>query len=137
MMIHAAINVLLLSVLLLAVGLWRPKYILFWMDEPSRFAIIMIFSVMLISGFTLFGEGSRQKQLEDELVAQQAKKTESDNAVPKINDLPAVDKTAVTEKINTPEPAAIPPVEAVKTAPKTIISEEAVVSEKTAAAVTE
>jgi hypothetical protein len=66
MMIHAAINILLLSVLLLIVGLWRPKILLFWLDEPNRFAIVMMFLVLVIIGVTLFGEGSRQKQLKQE-----------------------------------------------------------------------
>ena len=64
-MIHGALNILILPVLLFIVGLWKPKWILFWMDKPTRFAIIMIFSVMVMIGATLFGEGSRQKQIEE------------------------------------------------------------------------
>ena len=78
MMIHAAINILILSVLLLIVGLWRPKILLFWMDEPKRFSIIVIFFLLLMIGATLFGEGSRLKQLE--LERRQAKQ----NTVEKI-----------------------------------------------------
>lgn len=63
-MIHAAINILLLSVVVLIFGLWRPKIFLFWLDEPSRFAIVMMFLGLMIIGITLFGEGSRQKQLQ-------------------------------------------------------------------------
>ncbi len=73
MMIHAAINILILSALLLIVGLWKPKLLLFWMDEPKRFPIIVMFLLLVMVGMTLFGEGSRQKQLEQETL--QAKET--------------------------------------------------------------
>jgi hypothetical protein len=72
MMIHAAINILILSVLLLIVGLWKPKILLFWLDEPKRFPIIVMFLLLVMVGVTLFGEGTRQKQLEEESL--QAKK---------------------------------------------------------------
>ncbi len=83
MMIHAAINILILSVLLLIVGLWRPKFLLFWLDEPSRFAIIMIFLILVMVGMTLFGEGSRQKNLES-VILQTEKSVTGSKVLPEI-----------------------------------------------------
>jgi hypothetical protein len=77
LMIIAAINILILSVLLLIVGLIKPKWLLFWIDNPGRMPIIMLASVLFMIAVTLFGEGNRQKQeamaaKENQEVAQQA-----------------------------------------------------------------
>ncbi|MCK5871827.1 MAG: hypothetical protein KAG26_03290 [Methylococcales bacterium] len=63
MMTYAAINILILSALLLIVGLYKPKFLLFWQDTPKRLTIIIICSILLMIGGTLFGEGTRQKQI--------------------------------------------------------------------------
>ena len=76
-MIFAGINILLLSAFLLIVGLCKPKWILFWMDKPSRYAIVMMVSVLVIISITLFGEGTRQKQIELEKEKKQLKNNES------------------------------------------------------------
>ncbi len=62
-MIFAGINILLLSAFLLVIGLWKPKWILFWIDKPTRYAIVMMVSVLVMISITLFGEGSRQKKV--------------------------------------------------------------------------
>ena len=117
-MIHGALNILILSVLLLVVGLWKPKWILFWMDKPSRFAIIMIFSVMIMIGGTMFGEGSRQKQLEDDKISAQKLKSEQ-SALPKTNQ-PPVDLPKITDltkpKISTADKKSSQPNDAAKPA---------------------
>lgn len=64
MLIIAGINVLILSGLFLIVGMIKPGWLLFWMDKPSRLAIILLVSLLVMVGITLFGEGNRQKQLE-------------------------------------------------------------------------
>ncbi|MCK4493402.1 MAG: hypothetical protein KAU26_05070 [Methylococcales bacterium] len=66
MMTYAAINILILSVFLLVLGLWKPKVLLFWQDQPKRLTIIIICTVLLMVGGTLFGEGTRQKQIAKE-----------------------------------------------------------------------
>lgn len=102
MMIHAAINILILSGLLLLVGLWRPKIPLFWLDNPGRFPIIIIFIMLLMVGVTLFGEGTRQKQLE--LEEQQSQKFLSDKIPSKASaDIPNVTETTPPKQTTDPK----------------------------------
>ena len=90
MMIHAAINILILSALLLIVGLWKPKILLFWMDEPKRLPIIVLFFLLLMVGATLFGEGSRQKQLEQDALQAKKNTTEKIATSETQEDIPSV-----------------------------------------------
>ncbi|MDQ7090881.1 MAG: hypothetical protein Q9M50_09570 [Methylococcales bacterium] len=97
MMIHAAINILLLGILLLLVGLWRPKIILFWLDSPGRWPIIIVFIIFAMVGATLFGEGTRQKQLE--LEALQSKKISPDKIpLDASADIPSVMETTASKQ---------------------------------------
>jgi len=99
MMIHAAINILILSALLLIVGLWKPKILLFWMDEPKRFPIIVIFLLLVMVGATLFGEGSRQKQLEQDALQAKKNTVEKITTTETLEDIPnAIENKLVTEK---------------------------------------
>ena len=61
-MITAAINVLIYSILMLLIGLYRPKWALFWMKEPTRIMVIVFAVVLFMIAATLFGEGNRDKQ---------------------------------------------------------------------------
>ena len=61
-MITAGINLLIISVLVLIVGLIKPKWLLFWVDKPGRMPIIMIASVLFMIAMTLFGEGTKRKK---------------------------------------------------------------------------
>lgn len=64
MTIYHGISLILLSVLLLIVGLIKPKWILFWMEQPTRLMITGICMIIFMVGTVLFGEGNKQKQLE-------------------------------------------------------------------------
>ncbi len=64
MIINHGIHLIILSVLLLIVGLIKPKWILFFLDEPSRMAIVMLSTVLFMGGVTLFSEGKRLEQQE-------------------------------------------------------------------------
>lgn len=102
MMIHAAINILILSGLLLIVGLWKPKILLFWMDEPKRLPIIVMFFLLLMVGATLFGEATRQKQLEQaalqtkKIVIDKATTTETSEDIPRIIEKKSSPTTEIT-----------------------------------------
>ncbi len=61
-MILASINILILSLLVLIVGLIKPKWLLFWMDNPGRMPIIWIASILFMTAVVLFGEGHRQNE---------------------------------------------------------------------------
>lgn len=64
MTIYHGISLILLSILLLIVGLIKPKWILFWMEAPTRLIIAGISMVMFMVGAVMYGEGNKQKQLE-------------------------------------------------------------------------
>jgi len=80
MLIIAGINVLILSGLFLIVGMIKPGWLLFWMDKPSRLAIVLLVSLLAMVGVTLFGEGGRQKQLE--IATSVPKSTDSAPVIP-------------------------------------------------------
>lgn len=61
-MITAAINIFIYSLLTLIIGLYKPKWALFWMKKPDRFMVIIISSVLFMTAATLFGEGNRTRQ---------------------------------------------------------------------------
>ncbi len=81
-MITLGINLLIVSVLLLIVGLIKPKWILFYMDKPSRLGILMLSSVVFMGGAICFGEGTRQKKEALANQQQKDKKTHSGNQSP-------------------------------------------------------
>ena len=59
-MIVWAFNLLILAVGILIVGLIKPKWLLFWMDNPNRYIIVGISTILLMAGAIMFGEGNRQ-----------------------------------------------------------------------------
>ena len=63
-LIYYAFNILILSVVLLLVGLFKPKWVLFWVDKPTRLPIIMLSSVLFMAGSVMFGEGNKQLKQE-------------------------------------------------------------------------
>jgi hypothetical protein len=65
-----AINLFILCVLVLIAGLIKPKWILFWMDNPSRLMIQAIGAVLFMGAAILFGEGVEEKKAA-ELAVQQ------------------------------------------------------------------
>ncbi len=63
-MIIAAINLLILSVLIFIIGMIKPGWLLFWMDKPGRMPILWIVVFLFMVAAVLFGEGERRKKLE-------------------------------------------------------------------------
>ncbi len=90
-LIYYSFNVLAFSGIVLIVGMIKPKWILLWMDKPSRFAIAFIAAVIFMIGAVMFGEGNKQLKLEK---AQQSKQQngQSQDAVP----VPATPATPAT-----------------------------------------
>jgi len=62
-MIIAAINLLILSVLILIIGMIKPGVLLFWMDKPSRMPILWLVVFLFMIAAVLFGEGERRKKM--------------------------------------------------------------------------
>ncbi len=61
-MIIWAFNLLILAVGILVVGLIKPKWLLFWMEQPNRYIIVGFSIVLLMSAAILFGEGNRLEE---------------------------------------------------------------------------
>lgn len=59
-MIVWAINLFVLSVGILIVGLIKPKWLLFWMDQPNRFIIVGVSVILFMAAAIMFGEGNKQ-----------------------------------------------------------------------------
>jgi len=55
-------NLLVLSVGILIVGMFKPHWILFWMEKPKRIAIIILSSVLFMVAAVMFGEANKEKQ---------------------------------------------------------------------------
>jgi hypothetical protein len=66
MLITAAIDTGLLTLLFFIVGMIKPGWALFFMKKSDRFMILIISTVLFMITFTLFGEGNRQKALEQQ-----------------------------------------------------------------------
>lgn len=59
-LIHYSIELLIVTALILLVGMIKPKWILFWVQKPSRMMIIWIASGLFMLGMVLFGEGNKK-----------------------------------------------------------------------------
>lgn len=70
-LIYYSFNLAILAVVLLIVGLIKPKWLFFWMDNPGRFPPAFLAAALLMAAMTMFGEGNKQLQAEK----QQATKT--------------------------------------------------------------
>ena len=78
-----SINLFVLAIGFLLVGMFKPKLLLFWMDKPTRFPIIIFSAFLFMVGATMFGEANREKQKWLAEHAQQANETKLD-AVPTV-----------------------------------------------------
>ncbi|NOQ12897.1 MAG: hypothetical protein GQ583_00245 [Methyloprofundus sp.] len=81
-MIIWAFNLLLLAIGILVVGLIKPKWLLFWMEQPNRYIIVGVSTILLMAAAILFGEGNRQNSPLSEVV-----KTEKSTATEIPSDL--------------------------------------------------
>ncbi|MCX7100327.1 MAG: hypothetical protein NTX38_02245 [Methylobacter sp.] len=66
MLITAASDTGLLTLLFFIVGMIKPGWALFFMAKPDRFLILIISTVLFMVCATLFGEGNRQKAVEEQ-----------------------------------------------------------------------
>ena len=77
-MIIWAFNLLVLAVGILVVGLIKPKWLLFWMEQPNRYIIVGFSVILLMAAAIMFGEGNRQNAPLSEVVkTEQPAATES------------------------------------------------------------
>jgi hypothetical protein len=84
MMIYAAFNIGILTILFFIIGMIKPQWPLFFLKKPDRFWILAITTVLFMITMTLYGEGNRQAKLE-----QASKHSLSQDAAPVPEPTPA------------------------------------------------
>lgn len=65
MLITAAFHTGIWTLLFFVVGMIKPKWPLFFLKKPDRFLVLIISTVLFMVSATLFGEGNRQRALEE------------------------------------------------------------------------
>jgi hypothetical protein len=63
-MITGAINLGIWTLLIFCLGMYKPKWPLFFMKNPSRFLIVVITTLLVMVTFTLYGEGLKKEKRE-------------------------------------------------------------------------
>lgn len=59
-----AINLGIFTLLFFTIGMIKPKWVLFFIKEPTRFAILMITPILIMITVTLYGEGLKRAKEE-------------------------------------------------------------------------
>jgi hypothetical protein len=101
-MIYYGISLLILSILVLIVGMIKPKWIFLWMEQPGRMPVTMLAMVIFMIAAILYGEGNKQLQHEREQLSK--KQLEQP-----IAEVPVPTPTVNQAPVATPEP---PPAQA-------------------------
>ena len=58
-------TLLLWTIVIFGLGMYKPKWPLFFLEKPTRFMILAITLVLFMITATLFGEGNRRAKLEE------------------------------------------------------------------------
>ena len=64
-MIPGAIDLGIITILFFVLGMIKPKWPLFFMENPSRFIILIVTTILFMITATLYGEGLRREKLEN------------------------------------------------------------------------
>lgn len=84
-LIYYSFNIFILSLIVLAVGMFKPKWILLWMDKPGRLPVVMIASVLFMAAAVMFGEGNKQIQQEKAQTSKTQSLQKGDAEVPDLH----------------------------------------------------
>jgi hypothetical protein len=84
-LIYYSFNVFILSLVVLGVGMFKPKWILLWMDKPGRFPVVLIASVLFMVSAVMFGEGNKQLQQEKAQISKQKAAEKPGSEVPDLH----------------------------------------------------
>lgn len=66
-MILAAINLGLVTLLFFIIGMIKPKWALFFLNNPDRLLVSGITAVLIMISVTMYGEGHRRSTLAQEV----------------------------------------------------------------------
>jgi hypothetical protein len=75
-MILAAINLALVTILFFLIGMIKPKWALFFLDNPDRMIVLAITAVLTMVSITMYGEGHRRSTLAQEVQLASPQKAE-------------------------------------------------------------
>lgn len=100
MLIFYSFNLGIFTIIFFVLGMIKPKWPLFFLKEPTRFAIVIITTVMIMIVMTMYGEGNRR------LKQQQAKAEK-----PAATDMIPEPETPTIPAESTPKPQPAKPVE--------------------------
>lgn len=107
-MINASFHLAIYTFLFFSLGMYNPKWALFFLKKATRFTVAIITTISIMVTLTLFGEGKRQERLEAEATERLAK-----NLVNRSAPVPVV------PQVQTPPTAANTTVPATPSAPQT------------------
>jgi hypothetical protein len=62
-MVLQALNLGILTLLFFVVGMYKPKWALFFMEKPSRWLISSIAMICFMITMTMYGQGIKQAQI--------------------------------------------------------------------------
>ena len=97
-MTSGAITLLIWTILIFCLGMYKPKWPLFFMKNPTRFIIMAITLILFMISATLFGEGNRRDKLKAI-----AEKPAIENAIPAPAPVPVPVPVPLADKV---KPAA-------------------------------
>lgn len=72
-MVFYSINLAIFTILFFVIGMIKPKWVLFFIKEPTRFAILMITPILIMITVTMYGEGLKREKEEKALSEAPAK----------------------------------------------------------------
>lgn len=107
-LIYYSFSFLILSALILLIGLIKPKWILFWMEQPERLSILFIASALFMAGMVMFGEGNKRLQQEKITASQHIATPDSETPIPAPGTDHAVAPAATATPVTPPAPPAVP-----------------------------
>ena len=84
-LIYYSFNVFVLSLVVLGVGMYKPKWILLWMEKPGRFPVVLIASILFMAAAVMFGEGNKQLQQEKAQISKQKAAEKPGSEVPDLH----------------------------------------------------
>jgi hypothetical protein len=62
-MVLASIHILLYTFIFFLVGMYKPKWALFFLKQPTRFLVSSITLVAFMIGMTIYGQGHKEELL--------------------------------------------------------------------------
>ncbi|MCQ8104481.1 hypothetical protein NP590_10235 [Methylomonas sp. SURF-2] len=83
-LIYYSFSVLFVCILVLIVGMIKPKWVFLWMEKPGRLPVLMVALALFMVFAVMFGEGNKQLQQEK---AQQIKQQTTQQPGAEVPDL--------------------------------------------------